>query len=161
MAVKRLSVKTLIVALLILVAVWFLFKAPKSEAYTAPAPQGMALPGLDPSPSAENDGDIYASVKSDGSVMSSCIIDQGVGLSSSLVPREMPSPSAFGQFAPDDILKSQNFLDPRSQIGWPESISGNLRNANHQLRADPVNPKKAYTWMNSTIVPDVMQRNLA
>jgi hypothetical protein len=86
-------------------------------------------------------------------------MNSGVGLSSSLLPREMAYQEDYGQFAPDDILKGQNFLDPRSQVGWPETIGGSLRNANQQLRADPPNPKKGYIWQNSTIVPDIMQRD--
>jgi hypothetical protein len=84
----------------------------------------------------------------------------GTGLSSSLLPREVATSDDFGQFAPDDILKGQNFLDPRSQIGWPETIGGTLRNANQQERAEPPNPKSAFVWNNSTIVPDIMQRSL-
>jgi hypothetical protein len=90
----------------------------------------------------------------------SCAMKAGTGLSSSLLPREVATQDDFGQFAPDDILQGQNFLDPRSQIGWPETIGGTLRNANQQERAEPPNPKTAYTWNNSTIVPDLMQRNL-
>ena len=91
---------------------------------------------------------------------SSCAMKSGTGLSSSLLPREVASSDDFGQFAPDDILSGQNFLDPRNQIGWPETIGGTLRNANHQERAEPPNPKTGYTWNNSTIVPDLMQRSL-
>jgi len=90
----------------------------------------------------------------------SCAMNSGTGLSSSLLPREVASQDDFGQFAPDDILQGQNFLDPRSQIGWPETIGGTLRNANQSIRAEPPNPKTAYTWNNSTIVPDLMQRPL-
>ena len=89
-----------------------------------------------------------------------CAMNAGVGLASSLLPREMASKEDFGQFAPDDILKGQNFLDPRNQIGFPETIGGNLRNANQQIRADPPNPKQPYVWNNSTIVPDLMQRKI-
>jgi len=89
-----------------------------------------------------------------------CTLNSGVGLASSLLPREVASQEDFGQFAPDDILKGQNFLDPRNQIGIPETLGGNLRNANQQIRADPPNPKKAYEWNNSTIVPDLMQRKI-
>lgn len=89
-----------------------------------------------------------------------CAMNAGVGLASSLLPREMASQEDFGQFAPDDILKGQNFLDPRNQIGFPETIGGNLRNANQQIRADPPNPKQPYAWNNSTIVPDLMQRKI-
>jgi len=89
-----------------------------------------------------------------------CAMNSGVGLASSLLPREMASQEDFGQFAPDDILKGQNFLDPRNQIGYPETLGGTLRNANQQIRADPPNPKQPYTWNNSTIVPDLMQRKM-
>ena len=89
-----------------------------------------------------------------------CAMNNGVGLASSLLPREVASQEDFGQFAPDDILSAQNFLDPRQQIGFPETIGGALRNANQQIRADPPNPKQPYTWNNSTIVPDLMQRRI-
>jgi len=89
-----------------------------------------------------------------------CSMNSGTGLASSLMPREVAAQEDYGQFAPNDILKGQNFLDPRQQVGWPETIGGTIRNGNHDLRADPPNPKDAYTWNNSTIVPDLMQRNL-
>lgn len=91
---------------------------------------------------------------------SSCQMKAGTGLASSLLPREVASQGDFGQFAPEDILKGQNFLDPRQQIGFPETAGGSLRNANQQIRADPPNPKSAFVWNNSTIVPDLMQRSL-
>ena len=89
-----------------------------------------------------------------------CEMRAGTGLASSLLPREVASQEDFGQFAPEDILAGQNFLEPRSQIGFPESIGGALRNANQQLRAEPPNPKEPFMWNNSTIVPDLMQRPL-
>ena len=89
-----------------------------------------------------------------------CAANSGVGLASSLLPREIASQEDFGQFAPEDILKGQNFLDPRQQIGIPETIGGTLRNANQQVRAEPPNPKQPYVWNNSTIVPDLMQRRI-
>jgi hypothetical protein len=85
---------------------------------------------------------------------------RGTGLASSLLPREVASAEDFGQFAPDDILKGQNFLEPRQQVGFPETVGGALRNANQQIRKDPPNPKDPYVWNNSTIVPDLMQRGL-
>ena len=91
---------------------------------------------------------------------SPCEMKAGTGLASSLLPREVASQEDFGQFAPEDILAGQNFLEPRSQIGFPESIGGTLRNANQQLRAEPPNPKEPYMWNNSTIAPDLMQRPL-
>ena len=89
-----------------------------------------------------------------------CGMDKGVGLASSLLPREVASAEDFGEFAPEDILKGQNFLEPRQQVGFPETVGGNLRNANQQIRADPPNPKDPFVWNNSTIVPDTMQRGL-
>lgn len=90
----------------------------------------------------------------------SCGMRNGTGLASSLLPREVASQEDFGQFAPEDILKGQNFLEPRQQTGYPETVGGALRNANQQIRADPPNPKDGYVWNNSTIVPDLMQRDL-
>lgn len=90
----------------------------------------------------------------------SCEQNAGVGLASSLLPREVASQEDFGEFAPDDVLKGQNFLDPRQQIGFPETLGGTLRNANQQIRADPPNPKHAFTWNNSTITPDLMHRKM-
>ena len=108
-------------------------------------------------------GDAYAPASLDGTNIDlnvGCAMNSGVGLASSLLPREMASQEDFGQFAPDDILKGQNFLSPRQQVGFPETIGGTLRNANQQIRADPPNDKKGYTWNNSTIVPDLMQRKI-
>jgi len=84
----------------------------------------------------------------------------GTGLASSLLPREVATQDDFGEFAPEDILKGQNFLEPRQQVGMPETVGGALRNANQQIRKDPPNPKDPFVWNNSTIVPDTMQRGL-
>ena len=94
------------------------------------------------------------------SISSGCGMDKGTGLASSLLPREVASAEDFGQFAPEDILKGQNFLEPRAQVGFPETVGGALRNANQQIRKDPPNPKNPFVWNNSTIVPDLMQRGL-
>lgn len=88
-----------------------------------------------------------------------CQMNAGTGLASSLLPREVAQ-GEFGEFSPEDILKGQNFLEPRQQIGFPETVGGALRNANQQLRADPATPKQQYVWNNSTIVADTMQRDL-
>lgn len=91
---------------------------------------------------------------------STCEMQAGTGLASSLLPREVASQEEFGEFAPEDILAGQNFLEPRSQIGMPETTGGALRNANHSIRAEPPNPKEAFMWNNSTISTDTMQRPL-
>src|SRR6056300_1422319 len=89
-----------------------------------------------------------------------CEMKAGTGLASSLLPREVASQDDFGEFAPEDILKGQNFLEPRQQIGLPETVGGALRNANQQIRSEPPVSKDVYVWNNSTIVPDLMQRGL-
>ena len=154
---KKLSPKMLVVLVLVAVALYFLMKPAaaakmNSTSYYSPRPAGVDM----------EDDEVYAPANlagTDINLGASCAMNSGVGLSSSLLPREMASQEDYGQFAPDDILKGQNFLDPRSQIGWPETIGGSLRNANQQLRADPPNPKQGYVWQNSTIVPDIMQRD--
>lgn len=88
------------------------------------------------------------------------VMKAGTGLASSLLPREVASQEEFGEFAPEDILAGQNFLEPRQQIGIPETTGGALRNANQNIRSEPPNPKEAFTWNNSTIAPDSMQRPL-
>jgi hypothetical protein len=89
-----------------------------------------------------------------------CEMKAGTGLASSLLPREVASQEDFGEFAPEDILAGQNVLEPRAQIGFPETVSGALRNANQQIRADPPNPKEPFVWNNSTIASDTMRRPL-
>jgi hypothetical protein len=80
------------------------------------------------------------------------------GLSTSLLPREIPSQEDFGAFSPNDILKGQNYLDARSQIGYPETLGGVLRNANRDLRSEPPNPQdRVSIFNNTTIVPDLMR----
>ena len=75
-----------------------------------------------------------------------------------LIPKEVVTTEDFGQFSPDAILSGQNFLDPRAQIGFPETIGGNLRNANRDFRSEPANPRDSVSIFNlSTIPPDTMR----
>jgi len=69
---------------------------------------------------------------------SSCAQNSGTGLASSLLPREVASQEDFGEFAPDDILKGQNFLDPRQQIGFPETWAA--PSATPTSRSAPTHP---------------------
>ena len=79
-------------------------------------------------------------------------------LGSNLIPREVSTDEDFGNFSPDAILSGQNFLDPRTQIGFPETIGGSLRNANRQERSEPPNPRTFPSpWNLSTIPPDLMR----
>jgi hypothetical protein len=78
--------------------------------------------------------------------------------SATLIPRDVVATEDFGQFSPDKILGNQNYLDPRSQIGYPETLGGNLRNANRDFRSEPLNPRTPVSIFNlSTIPPDVMR----
>jgi len=82
----------------------------------------------------------------------------GMGIASSLLPRDVAAQEDFGEFAPDDILKGQNYLNPRALIGYPETVGGALRNANQQIRSEPPNPRDPVSIFNtSTIVPDQMR----
>ena len=84
--------------------------------------------------------------------------DVSSSLDSNMIPREVSTDEDFGTFSPDAILSNQNFLDPRSQIGFPETIGGNLRNANLQERSEPPNPRNPVSiWNVSTIPPDLMR----
>lgn len=75
-----------------------------------------------------------------------------------LIPKEVVTTEDFGQFSADAILSGQNFLDPRAQIGFPETIGGNLRNANRDFRSEPPNPRNPVSIFNlSTIPPDTMR----
>lgn len=83
---------------------------------------------------------------------------EGWGVSTSMLPREIPSQEDFGSFSPDDIMRGQTYLDPRAQIGIPESLGGVLRNASWDLRSEPPNPRTPVSiFNNSTIVPDLMR----
>jgi hypothetical protein len=75
-----------------------------------------------------------------------------------LIPSEVSVNEDFGAFSPDNVLSGQNFLDPRSQIGYPETLGGVLRNANRQIRSEPINPRDSVSIFNlSTIPPDTMR----
>jgi hypothetical protein len=167
--IKKLSVKSIIILALVAFALWYLLsdntKAKSSYAPTA-APlkddnkkkmMKRGVVGMD-----VDDDSGYAPADLSGSINLDlgCSMKAGTGLASSLMPREVASQEDYAQFAPNDILKGQNFLDPRQQVGWPETIGGTIRNGNHDLRVDPPNTKSSYVWNNSTIVPDLMQRNL-
>src|SRR6056300_601569 len=145
MKMNKVSPRQVLIALAIAVVIYLMFVNNKKSMYSIEermyAPSGYGAVG----PSEPGVG---------------CEMKAGTGLASSLLPREVASQEDFGEFAPEDILKGQNFLEPRAQIGFPETVSGALRNANQQIRADPPNPKEPFVWNNSTIAPDLMQRSL-
>jgi hypothetical protein len=179
--------KTAVYLFIALILVWLLYsqvtpgakkvaaapKAPETmgysfEGYQAPAGSMMgSSKGPEPMKEDLDSMDLYsehlAPYESDAAPQTfenGCAMNAGVGLASSLLPREVAKSDDFGKFVPEEVLKGQNFLDPRMQIGFPETIGGTLRNANQQIRAEPPNPKQPFMWNNSTIVPDMMQRPL-
>ena len=175
---KKLSVKSLVVFVLIAAVLFYLYQTnvgSKKSGYKSSSSMSGGVqstknaasvdePNMKPSVEGSEEADYgeYAAADLSGSINldMGCSMGAGTGLASSLMPKEVASQEDYAQFAPNDILKGQNFLDPRQQVGWPETIGGTIRNGNHDLRADPPNPKDQYTWNNSTIVPDLMQRNL-
>jgi len=93
---------------------------------------------------------------SDAAVPTPPVTDQVI--SSALLPKEVPVTDDFGQFSSDVILANQNYLDPRGQVGYPETVGGTLRNANLQFRSEPANPRDPVSiWNLSTITPELMR----
>tara|TARA_B100000287_G_scaffold27786_1_gene26330 strand:- start:3060 stop:3509 length:450 start_codon:yes stop_codon:yes gene_type:complete len=148
MKLTKVSPRQVIIALAIAIVLYYLVSTCTTSTYSVKekthAPSGF---GTEEAASTEGDA-------------SSCEMNAGTGLASSLLPREVASQEDFGEFAPEDVLEGQNFLEPRQQIGFPETVGGALRNANQQVRADPPNPKEPFVWNNSTISPDGMRRPL-
>jgi len=134
-----------VVALILLAILAFVLFAPQSSYFSQMSSvqgDGLSRPGmtLNAAPVAAGSGSTY-DVSAAG-----------------LIPREVVVTEDFGKFAPDQILQGQNYLDPRSQIGYPETIGGVLRNANRQFRSEPVNSREPVSIFNlSTIPPDTMR----
>jgi hypothetical protein len=148
--------KGLAIVVLVIVILVLLF-APKKSGFGA-TPQ-VAVQGYDMI--RQGDGSRVSS----GKPMMPMAVDSSMGdnigqavSSASLIPRDVVATEDFGQFSPDKILGNQNYLDPRSQIGYPETLGGVLRNANQDFRSEPLNPRDPVSIFNlSTIPPDVMR----
>lgn len=132
------------IAILVLVAViLFLLFGPRAARFGDPAVQGTDL----------NAGGIAAApVDTPTNPITSMVS------SASLIPNDVSGTEDFSQFSPDAILGGQNYLDPRAQLGYPETLGGTLRNANRDVRSEPANPRTPVSIFNlSTISPDVMR----
>ena len=140
----------------LIVVILFLLFGPKKSGFGAPTgPQGFNVmgPGVNDNQSGG------------GSIMNPAPVQDAMGdnigqtvSSASLIPKDVVATEDFGQFSPDKILGNQNYLDPRSQIGYPETLGGVLRNANRDFRSEPLNPRDPVSIFNlSTIPPDVMR----
>jgi hypothetical protein len=146
-------------AILILAAlILLIFVAPQRSLFGANSGQNAAMPsgynlgnalfvGSSARASAQGSGESEGTAVLQGSGgVSSAPYDGGADFggssvsSASLIPRDVVATEDFGQFSPDKILGNQNYLDPRSQIGYPETVGGVLRNANRDFRSEPLNP---------------------
>lgn len=82
-----------------------------------------------------------------------------------LMPSELLPPdsnSLWAQVNPagQGSLADQNFLTAGFHIGI-NTVGQTLRNANRQLRSEPLNPQvKVSPWMQSTIEPDINRKPL-
>ena len=152
-----------LVILVLAVVVLFMILSPRSSGYgvgsNSSIPGGFNLGNT----LYQGSGDAASSGNETNNQISTAPVDpQYSGTdsvsSASLIPREVVQTEDFGQFSPDKILTNQNYLDPRSQIGYPETIGGVLRNANRDFRSEPINPRTPVSIFNlSTIPPDTMR----
>lgn len=134
----KLTGSHLIILALVILALFFIKPGMFRSSYTLFNTRGGQIPTFR--------DDIYAEVPGE------------LGVSSSLLPKEIPSQEDFGKFSPEVIMRGQNYLDPRAQIGYPETVGGVLRNANYDVRSEPQNPRMPVSiFNNSTIVPDSMR----
>ena len=124
----KLNKKNMLMLAVVAVVVYALYSCTNKMGYEEPAqeknvqapPRPRPVKKVAPTNGAVTgaNGDGYAPANLDGTKINldmGCAMNSGVGLASSLLPREMASQEDFGQFAPDDILKGQNFLSPRQQ----------------------------------------------
>lgn len=143
--------KTLVIIALVAFIAWFMFSPQGSTFVLEGAPiDGGEINGLKPKAK-----DV---VNSDPAHVSGDISGTPDVPPAALLPNEIPVTEDFGQFSTDTILSGQNYLDPRSQIGYPETVGGVLRNANLQVRSEPANPRDPVSiWNLSTITPEQMR----
>jgi hypothetical protein len=80
--------------------------------------------------------------------------------SADLLPRDANSLWAQVNPSGQGSLADQNFLTAGFHIGI-NTVGQTLRNANRQLRSEPLNPQvKVSPWLQSTIEPDINRRPL-
>jgi len=79
--------------------------------------------------------------------------------SSQLLPKVTPEAADFAQFAPKN-LQAQNFLTATQWVGV-NTQGSSLKNANYDLRANPLIPKADVSpWQNSSIEANLYAREL-
>ena len=150
--------KSLAIVVLVVIILFLLFSGRKSG-YAAPDQGAVSGMNVGVGPTMGTSGPVNQGTK----IAAAPVQDMGDNIgqtvsSASLIPRDVVATEDFGQFSPDKILGNQNYLDPRSQIGYPETLGGVLRNANRDFRSEPLNPRTPVSIFNlSTIPPDVMR----
>ena len=118
----------------------------KKNGSSANTPQG-------PSDATEGNNEVYASVGGSMAPPSSCSANNP----SDLLPSDTNSQWAQLNPVGQGELSNVNFLKAGYQIGI-DTVGQSLRNANQQLRSDPVIPQTAVgPWNISTITPDFMR----
>jgi hypothetical protein len=81
-------------------------------------------------------------------------------VSADLLPRDANSLWAQVNPSGQGSLADQNFLTAGFHIGI-NTVGQTLRNANRQLRSEPLNPQvKVSPWLQTTIEPDINRRPL-
>lgn len=157
--------KSLAILVLVGFIVYVLFFSPKNSTFRMEI-SGSPLEedGPDTKMSVANDKQAPKQMKTTGKETSSSSAASSMDgepktvASGALLPNEVPITDDFGQFSTEAILSGQNYLDPRAQIGYPETVGGTLRNANLQIRSEPANPRDPVSiWNLSTITPEMMR----
>jgi len=149
--------KGLAIVVLVAIILFLLFSPRGSSSYAQPTTSVMGMNVT--SGAAMGPGLTNQNIQLGAAPVQSMNDNIGQSVSSaSLIPRDVVATEDFGQFSPENILGNQNYLDPRSQIGYPETLGGVLRNANRDFRSEPLNPRTPVSIFNlSTIPPDVMR----
>ena len=147
--------KTIAIIALALFIVWFMFFKPQGSTFVL---EGAPIDGGDEPSKAVDVKNNTKQMKMTGNDYSVTTAPTTDTPPAALLPKEVPVTEDFGQFSTDTILSGQNYLDPRSQIGYPETVGGVLRNANLQIRSEPANPRDPVSiWNLSTITPEQMR----
>ncbi len=159
---QQLDGKTVLILILAAVLLYFIFGRKSGSKFTL---EGAPLDGDvdDVMTPATNTDSAPTQMKTTGDVSeATSVAEQPMSVSgaapSALLPKEVPIMDDFGKFSTEQILSGQNYLDPRAQIGYPETVGGVLRNANLQIRSEPANPRDPVSiWNLSTIAPEQMR----
>lgn len=134
-----------------------------SIAAKAPSSPEMASSGFGTiNPSDPNGNEMYSKVvaPTSGGPSASCFPRDRLS-AEDLLPKDAAN-SKWAQLNPagQGDVRDQNFLTAGYHIGV-NTIGSSKRNANLQIRSEPINPQVAVSpWMQSTIEPNMYQRPL-